>query len=237
VYDSSAATTRSLKKIGPGGELPKVKLSFADSDVHLFKFGVALEAAYEITNQQSIDVLAYHLQRVGMQIAVDESDLAMHTPITGDGTTAGSAETNTTDVDVATSGTVLYSDLLSWVYDPDQPYRIDRAVGGKTDLALVANLSEFKKGAEGAVAAGLPDPRSLAYRRWDGGVTGSSYVDRLIVGVDSRMALKAYRMGSLLQETDRIITKQVNEWTASIWLGFRKFDAEATHVLDCAAVL
>lgn len=239
-YDSSAENTRALRQIGPGGELPKVKLSLADSDIHLYKYGRMIEAAYEVIAEQKVDVLAHHLRRVGMQIAVDETDAALSVLIAGDGTTAGSAETDSTDVDVATAGSIVYSDLLSWVYDPDQPYKVDKAVGGKTDLALIDNLAEFKSdkaGVSDMVDPGRPSPLTVAYRRWDGGVSGSSYADRLVIGIDSRQALKQYTKGSLLQESDSIINRQVRRWAVSNWCGWRKFDAEAVHVLDTNTAL
>lgn len=239
-YDSSGETTRSLRQIGPGGELPRVKLTLADSDIYLFKYGRVIEAAYEVIAEQSIDVLGHHLRRTGMQIAVDETDAALSALIAGDGTTAGAAETDSTDVDVATAGSIVYSDLLGWVYAPDQPYQLDKAVGGKTDLALVDNLAEFKSDnarVADVVDPGRPSPLTLQYRRHDGGVTGSSYVDRLIIGIDSRHALKKYTKGSLLQETDSIINRQVREWAISYWCGWRKFDNKAVHVLDCNTAL
>ena len=240
-YVSSAAETRSLRQVEPGAELPRTKISVADSNIELHKYGRSIEAAYEVISEQKVDVLGHHLRSVGMQMAVDETDHAMSVLIAGDGTTAGAAETDSTDVDVGTAGAIAYSDLVSWMYDPEQPYRIDKAVGGRTDLALITNLSEFKKSKAEygeSVDPGLPDPRnSIIYRRWDGGVTGSSYVDRLIVGIDSRMALKKYTKGSLLQENDNHITRQVREWTVSYFVGWRKFEDEATHVLDVNTAL
>ena len=77
----------------------------------------------------------------------------------------------------------------------------------------------------------------MRYLRWAGGVSGSAYVDRIGVGIDSRQALRKYTWGGFLQEQDKIITRQVNVWTFSYWAGFRKWDAAATQVLDCSRVL
>lgn len=234
----TSAHMRSLKRVMPGEELPRVKLTLSDSDIYLYKYGAAIEAAYEVIQFQRYDALGWYFRQIAEQVAVDETDLALDVLVGGDGTIAGSAESDSTDVDVATSGTILYSDMLSWVYNPSQPYEIDKAIGGKTDLALVANLSEFKATSKpGGYVVDIPSPLNVSYRRWDGGVTGSSYVDRLIVGIDSRRAMKKYTTGGFLQETEKIISRQTNLWTFSYWTGFRKFDAEAVHVLDCAAVL
>lgn len=234
----NAAHTRSLKKTMPGDELPRVKLTFADSDIYLYKYGASIEAAYEVIRNQRYDALGWHFRQIAEQVAVDETDLAMDVLVGGDGTTAGAAESDSTDVDVTTAGSITYADMLSWVYNPSQPYNIDKAVAGKTDLALIANLAEFKAASKpGGYVLDIVSPLNVSYRRWDGGVSGSSYVDRLVVGVDSRRALKKYTSGGFLQETDKIITRQVNVWTFSYWTGFRKFDSAAVHVLDCNAAL
>jgi len=216
VYDSSPSTQRTLSKIGPGAELPRATLTVADSNISLHKFGRAISAPYEVTRAQNIDVLANHIARIARQVSVDETDEALDILVGGDGTTAGAAESDTTDVDVATSGTVAYSDLVSWVFGMDIPYRIDMAVFGDTDLIQIENLAEFKS-SDSRIADQVeaPDPRAVRYLRWDGGVTGSSYVDRLGVGIDSTAALERYEWGGFLQEQDKIISRQVNVWTFS----------------------
>lgn len=234
--DGNAANTRSLKKTGVGAELPLIKIDFEDSTINLYKYGAAFELPYEVIKEQKIDALAHHLRRVAEQVAADETDLALHTLIAGDGTTAGAAETDSTDTDVTKAGSIAYSDLLSWYFAITRPYQIDKAIGGKTDLALINNLAEFKD-AQTASLPNVPGPKSVNYIWWDGGVTGSSYVDRLVVGIDSRRALKRYTYGSMLQETDRIIQRQVEQYTMSYGVGFRKFDASAVEVLDCNAAL
>jgi hypothetical protein len=234
--DGNAANTRSLKKTGVGAELPLIKIDFEDSTINLYKYGAAFELPYEVIKEQKIDALAHHLRRVAEQVAADETDLALHTLIAGDGTTAGAAESNSTDTDVATAGSIAYSDLLSWYFAITRPYQIDKAVAGKTDLALIDNLAEFKD-SQTANLPNIPGPKSVNYIWWDGGVNGSSYVDRLVVGIDSRRALKRYTYGSMLQETDRIIRRQVEQYTMSYGVGFRKFDASAVEVLDCNSAL
>lgn len=237
LYDSTAATERELRKISEGSDLPSVSLTLSDSTIVLYKYGRAIEASYEVIGNQSVDEIAHHISRIAQQVAVDETDAALSTLVGGDGTTAGAAESDSTDKDVATAGTVLWSDLCSWYLGMDEPYRIDKAVLGDTDLAQLWNMAEFKDTAMRTALAGAPGPLNPQYERWTGGVTGSSYVDRLIVGIDSRHALKRYTYGSFLQEQDKIIRRQTNLWTFSYWVGFRKFDTAACHVLDCNSAL
>jgi len=239
LYDSTAASERSLKKIGEGAELPAVKLTLSDSTIYLNKFGRAIQTSYEALASQRIDALGAHFRRIVQQVAVDETDLALHTLIAGDGTTMGAAETNATDRDVANAGAIAYSDLINWCLDCDEPYAIDKAVCGDTDLALILNLAEFKDNSYSGVVSNMPKvgPKAIEFARWSGGVAGSSYVDRLVIGIDSRNALQKYTYGGMIEETDNIIRRQLREFTFSYYAGFRKWDAAATVPLDVNAVL
>lgn len=239
LYDSTGAEDRSLRLIGEGGELPAVKLTLADSTINLNKFGRRVQTSYEALAAQRIDALAAHFRRIVEQVAIDETDLALHTLIAGDGTTAGAAETNSTDRDVAAAGTIAYSDLINWTLDFDEPYQCDKAVCGDTDLALILNLAEFKDSSYNAASPNLPavGPKAVQFARWSGGVTGSSYVDRLVIGIDSRAALQKYTWGGFIQETDNIISRQLREFTFSYYAGFRKWDAAACVPLDVNTVL
>jgi hypothetical protein len=240
-YDSTPAESRSLRQIAQGSDLPVSEISAADSTLNLTKFGRMLQWSYEVeAANQTLNFVEFQMRRMGAQIGIDETDSLLHIAIAGDGTTAGSAETNSTDTDVATSGTILFSDLLGWYYNvTNSAYRIDKAVAGKTDIKLIADLPELSdvEYLQNQAALRIPTPAAVNYYWWDGGVTGSSYVDRLVIGVDSRQAFAAYTYGGFIQEADQIISRQVKQATFSYYRGFRKFDAGAVSVLDAATVL
>lgn len=237
LYDSSAASERSLRKITEGAELPSVTLTLADSIVYLNKFGRRVESSYEALARQNINALGAHFSRMVQQVAVDETDLALHTLVAGDGTTAGAAESNATDRDVAVAGAIAYTDLINWFLDFDAPYQMDKAVGGDVDLALIMNLAEFKDATFAGNAGNLPGPKQVNFQRWEGSVAGSSYLSRMIIGIDSRYALRKYTYGGMIQESGNIIRQQLKEFTFSYYSGFRKFDANACVILDVNAVL
>ncbi len=239
LYDSTGEVDRQLRRVAEGAELPKIKLTLADSIIYLYKYGRQIETSYEAIARQRVDAFGAHLRKIAAQVAIDETNEALSILVGGDGTTMGAAESNSTDTDVATSGTILYSDLIAWYFDVTAPYQLNKAVCGATDLALIANLAEFKDDSYAGFPSNIsvPGPKAVQYMWWDGGVTGSSYVDREIVGIDSRNALRKYTYGSLLSEQDKIITRQVSTTTFSYYVGFRKWDSAATQVLDAAAVL
>jgi hypothetical protein len=239
LYDSTPERERELRVIGEGAELPRVTLTFSDSTIALHKYGRQINASYETIGSQKVDALGHHIRRIAAQVAVDETDQALHVLVAGDGTVMGAAETDATDTDVAGAGSIAYSDLISWYFDMGAPYLLDRAVFGDTDLALISNLAEFKTDSYRDFGGNfsVPGPKAVKYLRWNGGVGGSAYVDRLGIGIDSRQALRKYVWGGFLQEQDKIISRQVSVWTFSYWAGFRKWDSAATQVLDCNDVL
>ena len=239
LYDSTGATERTMRLLGEGSELPKVKLTLADSIIYLHKYGRMVETSYEALQHQRIDALGHHFSRIVQQVATDETDTALSILVAGDGTTMGAAESNSTDTDVAAAGTITFSDLLTWCYAVPEPYELDKAVCGATDMIQIQNLAEFKDAAYvgGPSSMPLQGPKAVQYARWAGSVTGSSYLSRMVIGIDSRYALRKYTYGGMVQEADNIIRRQIKEFTFSYYAGFRKFDSNAVEVLDANTVL
>ena len=235
------ANERSFSKVASGAKLPRKTPTVSEGTINLSNFGMSFPVPYTMRRTATIDVVSFHIRRVGQQIAIDQTDEVLHIIIAGDGSgrALAAAETNSTDTDVATSGSIAYSDLLTWVYAPSMPYQLNFAVGGKTDLALIANLAEFKDPdvSKSISKTGFKSPLNLRYEQWDGGVSGSSYVDRLIVGMDTANAMRGWTWGPNIQETDRLIEDQLEVFTFSQYFGVEKVDMNAVEVLDCAAVL
>jgi len=232
---------RSTSKTSMGSKLPRKTPTTGEGTITLSKYGMAFPVPYEMRRTATIDVVAFHIRRIGQQIAIDQTDEVMHRVIAGDGSgrTLAAAETNATDTDVAVAGTVAYSDMLTWCYAPAKAYRLDLAVGGKTDLALIANLAEFKDPdvSKSISRTGFKSPLNIRYEQWDGGVSGSSYVNRLVVGFDTRNAMRAWTWGPNIQETDRLIEDQLEVFTFSHYFGVEKVDMGAIEVLDCNSAL
>lgn len=244
VYSSSTAADRSLKIIEEGALIPTTTIRVADSTVQMVKYGRMLQWSYESAASQSVDMIGNELTRIGAQMGIDETDRLMSMAIAGDGTTAGAAETNSTDYDVAAAGTVTLADLVGWYYGLYSTtlynaYQIDKAVGNPTDLAQLAQLSQFNDVdlISGQSTLRLPSPLAVRYYVWPATVAGSSFVNRLICGFDSRSAMMAYTYGGFIDEADKLIDQQLNRRAFSYWRGFRKYDFNAVYVLDCNAAL
>ena len=229
----------SMEEVGEHGELPLAQLNHATTTIYLKKFGRLVDASYEVLTSTTVDLLALQLQRIGQRIAVDETDRALHYVIAGDGSTPGAAETNTSDYDNTTVG---YAGLITWVTGlPNREYRIDTAFLGITDLRSIMNLAEFKDPDVGRAQAalGFGGPLQVRYIRWQGGLTGSSYVDRLVVGLDTRYAMRRFQYGGNIpaSESENVISNQSKRVSVARWSGFQKWNNNAVYVWDTAAAL
>lgn len=239
---TDAEADRSLRKIGEGTELPTTTFTKGNSVIQLYKFGRRVLASYEAIQSQSVDAFGNFLGRIGKQIGADETDRLLDIAIIGDGSgvTLAAAETNATDTDVAVAGSIAFADMLNWYMSvPNPAYRLDKAIAGRTDLRLIADLVEFTDPLyiQGQGVLRIPTPVAMSYHWWQGGVADSHYLDRMVIGIDSRVAFAAYTYGGFLSETGKIIENQMEQTTFSYWRGFRKNDTNGCQVLDVNAVL
>lgn len=222
---------RSLIETAMGAELREVTAVLGSGSITLAKFGRAFKAPYEIVGLRTIDVVGTMLQRLGQQIAIDETDEALNVLVGGDGTTLGAAESDSTDIDG--SGTPAYSEMVQSMLNADEPYMPTTVVTDTDGIRRTANLAEFKDPdvARAAAAVDFPTPLALRWIRFSA-ATGSSYATGMQLYVDTRHALKQLRWGPTIEETDKIILSQSNIWTFSYYSGFQKWDADAITVYD-----
>jgi hypothetical protein len=240
LYMADTEAVRSLRKIGEGTELPATDFTSANSTIALQKYGRLIRASYEAISSQRVDAFGNMLARIGRQVGLDETDRLLDIAIMGDGTTMGAAETDAVDTDVAVAGSIAFSDMLTWYYSVAHAgYFMDKAVLGRTDIRLIADLVEFSdpQYIQNQSSLRLPTPVAMQYFWWQGSVTDSHYLDRMVIGIDSSQAFQAYTYGGFISEAAKIIERQVNVSTFAYWRGFRKSDAGAVQVLDVNTVL
>lgn len=222
---------RSLIETAMGAELREVTAVLGSGSITLTKFGRKFVAPYEIVGLRTIDVVGTMLQRIGQQIAIDETDEALNVIVGGDGTTLGAAETDATDIDG--TGTPAYSEMVQTMLNADEPYMPTTVVTDTDGIRRTANLAEFKDPdvARAAAAVDFPTPLALRWIRFSA-ATGSSYATGMQVYIDTRHAIKKLVWGPNIEETDKIIGNQTNVWTFSYYSGFQKWDIDAVHVYD-----
>lgn len=221
---------------GEGADLPQLKLSRAEGTTQLYKYGYQLLWTYEAARRMRLNQLQIHLQRAGAQMGIDQTDGMIEIIIAGDGTT-GSA---VTDTDAEVSGTLDYDELIRLLQSFPIGYRLDRAALNDSQIRTILNMPEFKDPlTRTRVQDNGIDPEGIdilgaRFHRWTSTGSSSFSTDR-IVAVDSRYALARLQEGDLLEESDRIIDKQMERATMSVWEGYQKLDNNASQCLDITA--
>jgi len=218
---------RQLEEIAEGAVIPTVELSTADHTVKLRKFGRTLKATYEALRLQRANVVGVWLQRIGAQIAIDESDWALSTLIHGDGN-----DNALTDMDSEVSASLDYDELVRlWLAFP-AGYRCRKIIVGDTLLRTLLNLAEFQDPLAGfnfQATGELVSPVGAKLLRWS---SNAVLPPDWVLGVDERYALEQVTELGVLVEVDRLIERQVEATTVSKWTGFVKLDRNAAQALD-----
>lgn len=234
---ADTAADRTLKFTGEGANMPKTKIVTAEGLVRLYKYGRVLEYTYEAARLLRNNVIAAFMQRMGAQIAIDETDDLLETLIAGDGTT-GSAITDSNDLDAEVSGTTDYDELIRLFLAFPAGYRMTNAVVGDALLRTVLNLAEVRDPQAGyrVLQDGVEEFRMFGatWHRWRSDGAPSFETDN-IVAVDRRNAVGILREGDFLEESDRIIDRQLNQTAMSQWVGYQKIDNSATVLYDGTA--
>lgn len=231
------ATQRRTRKVGEGSDLPVTTFTIADTANKLSKYGVYFEVSYESIRLQRLNLIAIWLQRIGIQLALDETDDAITTLIAGDGNT-GSAITNATDIDADVSGTLDYDELVKLFLAFGDGYNLTTAVTTDVNIRKILNMAEFKDPASGFEfqrSGVLPGPMGANWHRWNTGVAALGA--QMILGIDNTVALEKLTEGGVVMESENIIRKQISGTAYSTWVGFHKLDYAAAQVLDVAGEL
>lgn len=233
-YQSLALTDteddRQLRRVSEGGLLPTTRIQTADRAVQLFKFGRLLEASYESMRLKKLNVVSIFLQKLGKQIALDETDWAIETLIAGDGNVGSAVTPIMTD----SSGTLDYDDLTKLFLAFPSGYTMNTAVVNSINLRTILNMSEFKDPMAGFSfqrTGTIPGPMGAAWYRWDSTGSSAFSTDR-ILAVDSSLALEQVTEQGVMTESDKLIDRQLERTAISKWTGFAKLDYQAIQVLD-----
>lgn len=218
---------RQLHQIAEGARIPTVRLTVSDHTVRLRKFGRLLHASYEALRLQRANVVSVWLQRIGMQISIDESDEALATLIAGDG--------NNNPLEVSpseASGTLDYDEMVRlWLAFPGG-YRCRKIIVGDSLLRTILNMDEFQNPIAGfnfQASGNLVSPVGAKLLRWGSAATLPA---DLVLGIDDRFALEQVTEHGVITEVDRLIDRQIESTAVTKWTGFVKLDASASQAID-----
>lgn len=227
---SDTGTTRSLKQVDEGVDLPKVTISRTNGSVTLNKYGKMLEASYESIRLLHLDIIGLQMARIGAQIGIDETDDCMEVLSQGD----GNSGTSLTMLSAEVAGVLDYDELVRLFLAFPSGYQMSDAIVNDTLLRTILNMAEFKDAMQGfhfQSTGVLPGPMGATYHRWTSTGSAGFGTDK-ILAVDRSAAVIRLQEGDLLEESDQLIDKQIARRTMSQWVGFQKWDTSATQGLD-----
>lgn len=238
-----AADAVRLIRTAEAAELPRVRIASAAVAIRLHKFGRAIEASYEVLRRQRIDLIAVHIRRIAIQSQVDQVAAALDVAVNGDGN-SGTAATNhnLTALDpAAVAGTLTLKGWMAFRGKFTNPYAMTVAFA-REDMALQVELLSVGTAnvllASAGAALGVGRTSRINQSLSDGvrmGITTDAPANK-IVGMDSRFGIeRVVENGSVINESERWILRQVETLTMSLNEGYATFDPQATRVLTVNA--
>jgi len=227
VYLQDVETERQLSIRGASGEFPRSQIKVGRQTVNLGYYGRAVEFSYATMSQTPLNVVSKMMQRIGMQIDVDETDDMIYTLLNGDGNSNGLEADQTKNP--ATTATITKTDVITFTNALPSGYQLDKFVGRDTYIQKFWDaLSDMTNPMAQWGVTGLTLP--IGYK-WERSVLTADY----LLGVDSRYAVGKITNDALsLTESDKIIDKHQVLTVISKRTAFDIIDQDAIGCLDCA---
>lgn len=217
------------KIIGEVESIPFGSVSFGQKVVKVNKFGIGLNISDEVLQYSSIDVLAIFLQDMGVQLANALDTEAFDKLINGDVVGGGDSAAV---IGIATANTLAYKDFLKTWIRMGRLGRLPSAIVASENMTIdTLDLDEFK-GFSGAnttqniiVRTPIPNAQNVY-------VHGAIVSNDQALFVDPSSALIKLNAQPLRLESERIVSKQINQTVASITTGFATLFRDARVIMD-----
>jgi len=217
-----------LYRVGEMGEFPTTTITLADKTIHLIKVGRRLKASYEVLRRMQINLLALHLQILGLKMQRAATKYAIDVLVNGDGNTNPASSQ-----DVNQNGVLTYDDLVDFEIDfGTYGFEKTHFAGTAAMVKKILKLTEFKDvnaGFNFQATGNMISPFGDILR-WHG-----SCPDNKILGWDQKSLLeKVVERGAQLVEAERVIDKQFEQTVISDVVGVSKIFTDAGRILRVA---
>ncbi len=236
-------TDRQMGETGEFATMQEVNITSSETAVKLKKFGGLVTVSDEAMRRQRIPVFSRGIARVGRQIGIDMTDLAVDIVINGDLVYGGlndslANQSPSQSVAAAVAGSPTYSDYVNVYMTFPIGYEASDGILTRSGIKKMLNVPEFKDPLAGFKfqnQAILPEAFGLGTHRWDS--AGSSTWNPSTVGtgtsylvVQRQRALILYQEGGLVTESDRDVRAQSTVVSTSWYLIFSVWDRLAAVV-------
>lgn len=224
----SLASDVSMGAVPQGTEMPTITVSISDKPFKLRKRGGVIKQTYESLRRIRANKMAVIFQLFGMRMSRDIAEDAVDVLINGN------TGNNNSAFGFAASG-LDYPNFVGFWAEFD-PYDSNVLIMDKTSITNTLLLAEFKHpdiGGNFQRAGQLVTPFGNTIKRHDN--ADSTVLADKVLGVDNRYSLEeVVESGSMIQETDRLMTSQWERIAVSRVQGYFKMFAEAAGVWNYA---
>lgn len=240
--NDDGATTRRMRRIAEGAEIPRLKIGAREQAIKIYKYGGAIEMTYESLRRLQIDMVALHIQMIAAQSEADKVVDALDVLINGDGNNNAISTVNMSSLDAeAVVNKLTLSAWLGFEMEFENPYSMDviLAQKGPAKQVRLLNTGTANLAAAGAFPlGGIINNVRLINRTSENVALGwlSEAPSNKLIGVDSGKALeRVYEIGGSVSETERFILRQTEALTFTEVEGWGIIDPNARKALNLAA--
>lgn len=208
--------------VNEGAFIPETKITTKNNLVSLKKRGRMLSASYEAIRFQRLDLFTVVLKQIGAAIAKAELFDAIDTLINGDGNGNFISEQA-----VETSGTLTYSDLISF-WNTFDPYNMTTLITSPAVLETLLKMPEFRDAYTGLdfhSTGKLITPFGAELYK------SSNVFEGGLIGLDKNFALEKVQCGGIITEYDKLIDRQIERAAITSISGFAKIAEDASKLL------
>jgi hypothetical protein len=221
-------TRSKSSRISEGATFPKTTIGTKERSIELVKVGHQMDFTYEAQRRVNINILAVALRRVGFQLGKQIVQQGLKVLVDGDGNTNSASPES---VPAATNW--KYTDLIDLLYNSfEEGHEPSHVVLNRQMFIKVltdeTNFAPFQS--RGLLEAFIEKGQLPEYfgNKW---LIHPSVPDNAIIAYEKSSCLAYYEeSSSSIVEVDKVISKQLNETTASINFNFSKLFSAASHI-------
>lgn len=215
------------KKVAEGSLFPKAKISFKDKAITLEKRGIAFGFTYEVLRRMQIAQANILFQRIGFKLRDQLTREALRIMVDGDGNTGSAASSS------ATAGAAwTYTDLMDLLFKFTNGHEASHVVVNpamlQTILTDVTNFPQFQSMnilEEYLKTGEIRDFLGVTWR------THTAVDPKMIIAYEKSSCLTYYEeTGSSIVETEKIISKQLQDTVISLNFAYGKMFDSAAYV-------
>lgn len=222
IVSSPDVDTKELKVVNEGTMLPVTTIKTQENLVKLLKRGRMLVSTYEALRFQRLDLFTVTLKQIGAYIARTQLGDAVKILLEGDGNN-NSAKV----IDVQTSGTLEYSDLIK-LWTSLSPYELNTML---VPTALMEKILAMPEMQDSQATLDFHGTGRMITPMGAKLIHVPTLDSDKIIGIDKTCALEMVRAGDVIVDYDKLIDRQLERAAISVISGFAKLFTDASIVL------